>query len=170
MMKWLLITVLSCSGVLAQEAPLVLQVEDIEKIRAAEGKLAKVRGVIESTGKSRGSGMNYLNFPGREFSAVVFGRSLKNFPDGEPADTLKGKLVEVSGKITFYKGEPQMIVESPDQISVLDPETKKPEVVEEPVKEEPEPEPVVEEEKPDGPEPEKPDPGKVDPRDYFDDP
>ena len=115
--------------------------------------------------------MNFLNFPNREFSAVVFGRSLKNFPDGEPADTLKGKFVEVSGEISIYKGEPQIIVEKPEQITVLDPETKKPEPEEEPEpepEEEPEPE-VVEEVKPE-PDVEKPDPGKVDPREYFDDP
>ena len=158
-MKGLLLLLLVVSGAVAQEAPLVFEVAEIDKIRAAEGKQAKVRGMIESTGKSRGSGMNFLNFPNREFSAVVFGRSLKNFPDGEPADTLKGKFVEVSGEISIYKGEPQIIVEKPEQITVLDPETKKPEPEEEPEpepEEEPEPE-VVEEVKPE-PDVQKPDP------------
>jgi DNA/RNA endonuclease YhcR with UshA esterase domain len=170
-LNWLATALVLLSGASAQEAPLVFEVEEIDKIRAAEGKQAKVRGLIESTGKSRGSGMNFLNFPNREFSAVVFGRSLKNFPDGEPADTYKGKLVELSGEISFYKGEPQMIIESPEQITLLDPETKKPDEPEapEPV-EGPEPEPKEEEATEPVEEPEKPDPGKVDPRDYFDDP
>lgn len=157
----------------AQEAPLVFEVAEIDKIRAAEGKRATVRGLIESTGKSRGTGMNFLNFPNREFSAVVFGRSLKNFPEGEPADTLKGQWVAVSGVVSIYKGEPQIVVESPEQITLLDPETMKPDAPEEPEPPEPpeeEPGPAAEEAvQPEG-EAVGVEPGKVDPRDYFDDP
>ena len=57
----------------------VFEVKQIDDIRAAEGKEIKVRGLVEGTGRSKGSGMNFLNFTGGEFTVVIFGRNLKNF-------------------------------------------------------------------------------------------
>ncbi len=150
----------------------MFDVAQIEKIRVAEGKVVKVRGLVERTGKSRGSGINFLNFPGGQFTAVVFAKSLKHFPDGEPADLFEGKLVEVSGAVTMYEGKPQIVLERPAQIVVLDPETRKP------PPEPGDPAPPPEPDKPEpgaaddtgGPAPEVEDPEKVDPRLYFDDP
>ena len=166
-----LLGALLLGSALGQSEPPIFEVAEIDKIKAAEGKLIKVRGTVESTGKSKGSGMNFLNFPGGEFTAVVFGKSLKDFPEGEPADLFEGKLIEVSGKVSFYNEKPQIVLDTPEQLVELDPATKKPIAIEEPEPEkapsEPEEvvEPKVEEKKP-----EAPDPGKVDPREYFDDP
>lgn len=160
------------TGVLAAEPGIpVFDVKQIDDIRAAEGKQIKVRGLIERTGRSKGTGINFLNFTGGEFMAVIFGRSLKNFPKGEPADLFKGKLVEVAGKVEFYKGNPQIVLEEPSQIIVLDPVTRQP--VAAPVERKaaaPEKKPGAGNSK----DPEKttdaPTKGKVDPRIYFDDP
>ena len=94
---------------IGQEVP-VFEVAQIAGIKAAEGKVVKVRGLVETTGKSKGSGMNFLNFEGKEFTAVVYAKNLKRFPAGEPADVLAGKWVEVSGEIKFYNKKPQRFV------------------------------------------------------------
>ena len=148
----------------------VFDVKQIDGIRDAEGKEIKVRGLVERTGRSKGSGMNFLNFTGGELTVVVFGRSLKNFPGGEPADIFKGKLVEVTGKVEFYKKKPQIVLEESSRIVVLNPETRKPVAAADEGKK------VVPKEKPEEPNDngeEKtvaPSKGKVDPRIYFDDP
>ena len=171
MTKWIACGLLvSIVAVFGEEKIPVFEVAQIEGIVAAEGKVVTVRGLVERTGKSKGTGMNFLNFPGEEFSAVVFAKSLKAFPAGEPADLLEGKLVEVTGKVQFYNKKPQIVVEKPAQIVVLDPVTKKPVAVE--AMELPAPEGEGK-----GPEVpvakvEKVEPGKdkVDPRLYFDEP
>jgi hypothetical protein len=171
MTKWIVCgLIFSIVAVFGDDEVSVFEVAQIEKIVAAEGEVVTVRGLVEKTGKSGGTGMNFLNFPGGEFSAVVFAKSLKAFPAGEPADLLEGKLIEVTGKVQFYDKKPQIVVEKPGQIVVLDPKTRKPFPVEVKVA----PEPKDEKKEPDAPvaEPEKvePDKDKVDPRLYFDDP
>ena len=148
----------------------VFEVKQIEEIRAAEGQEVRVRGLIERTGRSKGSGMNFLNFTGGEFTVVIFGRSLKNFPEGEPADIFKGKLVEVTGKVEFYKEKPQIVVEKTARIVVLDPETKKPVAAPEEEQASGKKKPASEGKKSEVPKPVTPAKVKVDPRLYFDDP
>ena len=62
------------------EIPL-FDVNQIEDIRAAEGQIIRVRGVIERTGKSKGTGMNFLNFKGGELTIVVFWAQLEEFSE-----------------------------------------------------------------------------------------
>ena len=150
------------------EIPL-FNVNQIEGIRAAEGQTIRVRGLIERTGKSKGTGMNFLNFKGGEFSVVVFGRSLKNFPKGEPADRFTGKRVQVTGKLEFYKEKPQIVLERPSNVILLDNQTG------EPVKSAERKLTAIPEKTPASPkfdvlEKEKSARVKVDPKIYFDDP
>ena len=153
-----------------QSAIAQFEVKQIDEIRAAEGKEIKVRGLVERTGRSKGSGMNFLNFTGGQFTVVIFGRSLKNFPEGEPADIFKGKLVEVTGKVEFYKQKPQIVVEEAARIVVIDPETRKPVVAPEEKQASGKKSPAVEGKKSEAPKPVAPARVKVDPRLYFDDP
>ena len=164
-----------CAAVLSdliadQSAIAQFEVKQIEEIRAAEGKEIKVRGIVERTGRSKGSGMNFLNFTGGEFTVVIFGRSLKNFPEGEPADMFKGKLVEVTGKVEFYKEKPQIVVEETARIVLLDPETKKPVAAPEEEQASGKKIPAAKDKKSEAPKPVTPAKVKVDPRLYFDDP
>ena len=153
-----------------QSAIAQFEVKQIEEIRAAEGKEIKVRGLVERTGRSKGSGMNFLNFTGGEFTVVIFGRSLKNFPEGEPADIFKGKLVEVTGKVEFYKQKPQIVVEKAARIVVIDPETRQPLVAPKEEQAAGKKNPAAEGNKDETPKPVAPARVKVDPRLYFDDP
>ena len=144
-------------------------VKQIDDIRAVVGKQIKVSGLIERTGKSKGTGMNFLNFSGGELTVVVFGRSLKNFPKGEPADIFKGKPVEVTGKLEFYKEKLQIVLEQPSEITLL--EKQKGEPVKVAAKK---PAPALEKAPTASnvgePGKKKPPRVKVDPRIYFDDP
>ena len=150
------------------EIPL-FNVNQIEAIRAAEGQTIRVRGLIERTGKSKGTGMNFLNFKGGELTIVVFGRSLKNFPKGEPADHFTWKRVQVTGKLEFYKEKPQIVLERPSNVILLDNQTG------EPVKSTERKGTVIPEKTSAAPnfdasEKKKTSRVKVDPRIYFDDP
>lgn len=168
----LLAALLLCSIGLAQEKVPTVKVSDTDKIRAAVGEKIAVIGTVESAAKSKGSGMNFLNFPGGEFNVVVFAKSLKNFSDGEPADVYDQKLVQVTGKVALYRDKPQIVLDSPAQITILNPETGKP--FPDPAKapEKPAPKPEVKPTKDPAPieNPAAKTPAKVDPRQYFDDP
>jgi len=155
----------------------VIKVEEIEKIKAAKDKVITVRGKISRASKSK-SGINFINFPGEHFSLVMFTRDAKFFPKGEPADLYEaGKIVDVTGKIEFYKEKPQIVLKDPSQIRLapgqegpppkkdvpkeekVDPKKKDP-AEEKPVK----PEPVPEKKESEDELSEKPDPDK-----YFKD-
>ncbi|MBN1633476.1 MAG: hypothetical protein JW917_04850 [Ignavibacteria bacterium] len=64
--------------------------------------------------------VNYLNFdnkfPKHTFTAVIFPKDAENFDD---LNMFKNKNVRVKGKIELYKGKPQIIVNSPDQINIV---------------------------------------------------
>ena len=52
-------------------------------------------------------------YPNEVFSGVVFSSSAGRF--GDPAGCW-GKLVQVTGQIRLYKGKPEIILETPDQL------------------------------------------------------
>lgn len=72
-------------------------------------ELTCVRGTVYSTFKSGNT--FFIDFDGSRtsFYAVSFNYSW---------DTLKGQCVELAGKISPYKGRPQIIIDSRDQLSM----------------------------------------------------
>lgn len=101
-------------------APPLIAATDDAALKAAKAKIVLVRGKITRTGKSKATGVNFLNFGDGEFTVVTFGKSLKAFPDGEPADVYKDKFVEIRGEVTFYKEMPQIELVDPAQIRIID--------------------------------------------------
>ena len=98
------------------------------KIAATEAKKhvgaeAVVTGVIAEVNKA--AALVRLNFekpyPENVFTAVIFSRSTNDFPE---VDKLKGKTVEVSGKIAEYRNRPQIVINSTNQIKVIEKEAK----------------------------------------------
>lgn len=63
----------------------------------------------------------YLNFddkyPNNTFTGVIFPRNFDAFPD---AEQYEGKTVEISGEISEYNGKPQIILNDPSQIKIID--------------------------------------------------
>jgi hypothetical protein len=105
------------------ELPL-LQVRDVEKIRAVAGKQARIRGRVFRVGQSAKSNTYFLNFgPSREaLTAVIFASAAELFEKKKVSPkTFEGKEVELQGEI---KDHPQygleIILENPSQIRVID--------------------------------------------------
>ena len=79
---------------------------------AVEGTLVRVH---------RGKKALYLNFhPNwkKYLTVVVLGKNIRRFP--RDAETFyQGKTVRVRGKVSLYKGRPEIVIRSPDAITVL---------------------------------------------------
>ena len=56
-------------------------------------------------------------FPNQPFTVVIFGTKTNLFPD---LDNLKGKMIEVTGKITEYRDQPQIILNNTNQLKVVE--------------------------------------------------
>ncbi len=82
------------------------------------GERSTVVGVVSQVSNS-GKGTTFINFGGRfpnhVFYAVIFRKNGHKFPS---VYTYEGRTVAISGRIELYKGKPQIIVSSPDQVQV----------------------------------------------------
>lgn len=111
------------AGVSAAEDPSIptlLAATDDAALRAAKGQTVVVRGKVTRTGKSKATGVNFINFGAGDFTVVTFGKNLKAFPEGEPADLYKDKFIEVRGEVSLYQDKPQIELASPAQIRIVD--------------------------------------------------
>ena len=55
-------------------------------------------------------------FPHQSFTAVIFATKTNLFED---LDKLKGKQVEITGKISDYNGRPQIVLNSTNQLKIV---------------------------------------------------
>lgn len=91
----------------------------ISPVEAADynGKTVTVKGFVADVYKS--DKVAYLNFvekyPNNPFTAVIFASKFEDFPD---IAKYKNKDVDVTGRVSFFKGKPQIILNSPSQIKV----------------------------------------------------
>jgi DNA/RNA endonuclease YhcR with UshA esterase domain len=80
------------------------------------GETATVTGTVDGFHQS-GKGNIFLNmggkYPNQAFTAFIPSASAAQFPNPQQYE---GRKVAVSGKITLYKGKPEIIVHSPSQI------------------------------------------------------
>src|SRR5437667_10836005 len=81
------------------------------------GETTTVTGTVDGVHQS-GKGNIFLNmggtYPNQAFTAFIPSGSAGQFTNAQQYD---GKTVSVSGKIQLYKGKPEIIVNSPSQIS-----------------------------------------------------
>jgi DNA/RNA endonuclease YhcR with UshA esterase domain len=91
----------------------------LSEVTSHVGEYATVRGEVSSVFESK-KGNYFLNmggqYPHQLFSAVIFSSSSSRFTDIEG---LEGKTVEVTGKIKYYQGKPEIILNSASQIKVV---------------------------------------------------
>lgn len=82
------------------------------------GETASVVGTVSEVHSSR-SGTVFLNFdapyPNEDFTAVIFSSSSDRFTD---LDRYQGQKVSVYGRIKMYRGRPEIIVNSPEQLTI----------------------------------------------------
>ena len=88
--------------------------------RSAVGETAFICGKIIDVGRARR--VSFLNFDEQrpaEFTGIVFYDNLAKF--GKPLEEIyKGKIVKIRGRVSLYKDKPQIIVDDPEQIEILD--------------------------------------------------
>jgi endonuclease/exonuclease/phosphatase family metal-dependent hydrolase len=66
--------------------------------------------------------ITFVNFDEQRpvrFAGVIFDDKLTNFPK-PPAEMYDGKIVKISGTVSLFKDQPQIVVNSPAQIEVLE--------------------------------------------------
>lgn len=82
------------------------------------GEYSTVIGVVRQVSYSR-KGTTFINFgsrfPNQVFYAVIFKRNAGRFSN---THTLEGRTVAITGTIDLYKGKPQIILRSGDQIEI----------------------------------------------------
>ena len=102
---------------------------ETETINAAEavkhvGEYKTVCGKVVSTyyHKKGRAKQTYLNldkaYPNQIFTILIWGSDRKYF-DGAPEEIYRDKDVCVDGKISSYKGSPQIMVKTPSSIKIL---------------------------------------------------
>jgi DNA/RNA endonuclease YhcR with UshA esterase domain len=82
---------------------------------------------VKSTGKAR-NGMIFLNSEanyrdGKNFTLVIDKKAAEKFKKASIADPgahFKGKQVQVTGTVTQYQNRPQMKVDEPGQIKIVE--------------------------------------------------
>jgi DNA/RNA endonuclease YhcR with UshA esterase domain len=82
------------------------------------GRVVTVKGFVAEV--HRVEKVEYLNFverfPENPFSGVIFASRFKDFGD---ITIYEGKNVELTGRVTVYKGKPQIIMDGKEQIKIL---------------------------------------------------
>lgn len=83
------------------------------------GQTITVAGLIVSTYDT--GNITFLDFTSDHdaFVAVIFAEDYNQFPC-LPAKLYEGKQVWITGKITTYKGKPEIIIHSPEQVEIFD--------------------------------------------------
>jgi len=84
------------------------------------GQRVVVEGTVAAVFVSR-AGNTFLNFgaayPNQDFSAVIFADNAGSFRNVEQ---LEGKRVAVFGRVRIYRGKPEIILRSAEQLRTLD--------------------------------------------------
>jgi DNA/RNA endonuclease YhcR with UshA esterase domain len=83
------------------------------------GKVVTVEGFVADVYKTeRVAYLNFVEkFPKNPFSGVIFAGKFDKFGD---LSIYEGKNVEITGRISVYKEKPQIILDSKDQIKILE--------------------------------------------------
>lgn len=102
-----------------QPAPPRIKANKLIQLREYVGKPITVFGKVATANTSK-SGNHFLNMEGKVLTVICFPDDVKKFTQGKPADIYKGKTVEVTGKLTEYKGKLQLKLTSPNNIKQID--------------------------------------------------
>jgi DNA/RNA endonuclease YhcR with UshA esterase domain len=80
------------------------------------GQTVTVEGPVDNVHTAR-SGNTFIDigghYPNNTFAAVIFSQDASKFPN---VSSLKGKTVDVSGKVRLYRGKAEIILTNADQL------------------------------------------------------
>ncbi len=97
-----------------------LPVISYQQAQLFRGERVIVEGKIVDTAAT--DSVNYLNFSKdyqNSLSLVIFNRNLNKF-DYQPAEYFLDKKIKVFGEVEYYKGSPQIIVDDPYDLIIID--------------------------------------------------
>jgi len=116
------ILILSVIAIAAEQKKEVIKPKDALQY---VGQVKTVCGKVASTffaGRSRGR-PTFLNldkpYPNQTFTVVIWGRDRGKF-EVPPEVLFMGKEICVTGRITTYRGKPQITVSDPSQITLIE--------------------------------------------------
>jgi len=101
------------------QGPLAQGVVSWEEAHRHFGEEVAVEGTLVRT--HRGKKALFLNFHSnwkKYITVVVLGRDIRKFPQ-DPEVFYKGKTVRVRGTVSLYNGRPEIVIRSPDAITIL---------------------------------------------------
>jgi len=102
-----------------------LPAEDIQSIMLHEGEYGSVVGNVVSTHIAKSGKVRFLNFGPdyrKAFTVVIFTSDLDRFisKNGEPTKYYLNKKVKVDGRIKIYQNKPEIIINDPSQIKIIE--------------------------------------------------
>jgi DNA/RNA endonuclease YhcR with UshA esterase domain len=109
-----------------------ISVGDKDALDAAKDKQATVEGTISRVSWSKSGSVMFINFDGADetkFTAVVFKKDKEKFDKafgGDATTGLPGAKVQVTGKIETYRDKPEIKLDKPTQIKVIQPPASQP--------------------------------------------
>lgn len=118
--------------------PVLVDVSDKVAVDAAINKEVELEGVVKKAEWNSKGSVFFINFEKSEDSkvmAVAFEKkreALEKSFAGDLSKSLTGARVRIRGKLIDYKGKPEVIIDQPSQITILDaapstqPSTEKP--------------------------------------------
>ena len=102
----------------------VVEVTDVDTIKANVGKEMTVHGKCSGTYKSRTGSVILINFEGIErgaFVAAVEKDSIEAVNaafEGDITNAVKGKALTITGPIKLYHDKPEMVISKPEQVKI----------------------------------------------------
>ncbi len=105
-------------GLAALAAPALAQTQVIAPAdaKAHIGQTVTIEGPVGNVYTAR-SGMTFIDIGGRypdnAFAAVIFSDDSGKFPD---VKALNGKVVDVTGAVSIYRGKPEIVLKTADQM------------------------------------------------------
>jgi len=99
-------------------APALAQTQTIAPAEAGAhvGQTVTVEGPVGNVYTAR-SGMVFIDvggrYPDNAFAAVIFASDAGKFPD---VSALGGKTIDITGAISLYRGKPEIVLKSADQV------------------------------------------------------
>jgi DNA/RNA endonuclease YhcR with UshA esterase domain len=97
-------------------SPALAQTIAAADAKAHVGQTVTIEGPVGNVYTAR-SGMTFIDIGGRypdnAFAAVIFADDTAKFPNIKALD---GKVVDVTGAVSLYRGKPEIILKSADQV------------------------------------------------------
>jgi DNA/RNA endonuclease YhcR with UshA esterase domain len=105
-------------GLAALAAPALAETQTITAAdaKAHVGQTVTVEGTVGNISDGR-TGTIFIDvggrYPDNSFAAVIFAADRSKFPDLKAFD---GKIVDITGAVSLYRGKPEIILKSADQM------------------------------------------------------